>query len=155
MRLKLTREGYVKLQQEVQYLRTKKRKEVIQAIAKARELGDLRENAEYECAKREQQMLEKRIAELEATLSSVTILEDDQIDTTKAYLGTTVTIYDSINKKELRYVLVNKEEANLSEGKISIDSPVGKNLLGKTVGSEIEITIPAGTLRYKILNIGK
>jgi len=150
---KLTREGYEKLKKELLYLQTTKRREVVNAIATARAHGDLRENAEYDVAKNEQGLLEKRIAELDEILSSATVIDDSQIDNSKAYLGATLTLHDLERDKELKYMLVSKEEANLKEGKISIESPVGKQLLAKTIDDVIEVTIPAGTLRYKILKI--
>jgi len=150
---KLTREGYEKLKKELEYLQTTKRREVIDAIATARAHGDLRENAEYDAAKNEQGYLEKRIAELDDILANATVIDDSQIDNSKAYLGATLTLQDLDKDKEIRYMLVSKEEASLKEGKISIDSPVGKQLLGKPIDSLVEVTIPAGTLRYKIIKI--
>ena len=152
MGVKLTRNGYEKLRKELNYLSTTKRKEIVKAIEHARSHGDLRENAEYDTAKNEQVLVEKRIAELGEMLSSATILDED-IDATKVYLGARVTIQDITRKKELQYMIVNKEEAHLREGKISIESPVGKALLGKSTGDVVEITIPAGTLKYKIVKI--
>jgi len=153
MGAKLTREGYEKLKKELVYLQTTKRREVIDAIAKARAHGDLKENAEYDAAKNEQAFLEKRVAELDDILADATVLDESNMDCSKAYLGATLTLHDIGNDRELKYMLVSKEEASFKDGKISIDSPVGKHLLGKAVGEEVEITIPAGTLRYKLLQI--
>ena len=153
MGAKLTKEGYEKLKEELLYLQTTRRKEVVAAIAAAREHGDLKENAEYDAAKNEQGFLEKRIAELNDVLAEATVIDDSLMDSSKALLGATLTILDINNKKELNYKLVDQEEANFREGKISVDSPVGKGLLGKEVGDEIEINIPAGTLKYKLLKI--
>jgi transcription elongation factor GreA len=153
MGAKLTRQGYDKLRNELHYLQTTKRREIIEAIATARAHGDLKENAEYDAAKNEQGHLEKRIAELNDILSTATVLDDTNLDTSKAYLGAILTLQDLERDREFKYMLVSKEEANLKDGKISIESPVGRNLLGKAVGEEIEISIPAGTLRYKLLQI--
>ena len=153
MSIKLTRAGFEKLRDELKYLRTTKRKEIIKALAKARAHGDLSENAEYDSAKNEQALLEKRIAELQNTLSTASILDDDRIDASKAFLGATVTVLNMLKDKELQYMLVSKEEADMGAGKISIDSPVGKALLGKEIGAEVQVNIPAGTLRFKIVNI--
>jgi transcription elongation factor GreA len=153
MSSKLTQAGYEKLKNELNYLQTTKRREVIEAIATARAHGDLKENAEYDAAKNEQGMLEKRISELDAILSNASIIDDSQIDNSKAYLGATLTLHDLGRDSQIKYMLVSKEEASLKEGKISIESPVGKQLLGKAVDDLIEVTIPAGTLRYKLLKI--
>ncbi len=152
MGLKLTREGYEKLREELDYLSSTKRREITKAIERARAHGDLRENAEYDSAKNEQGLVEKRIAELTEMLSSAAIL-NEEIDSSKVYLGARVQMHDMVNNKKLQYMIVSKEEAQLREGKISIESPVGKALLGKSVGDIVEITIPAGTLEYKIEKI--
>lgn len=153
MASKLTREGYEKLQKELVFLQTTRRREIAEALEKARAHGDLRENAEYDAAKNEQGLLEKRIAELSDTLSSATILDDADIDTSRVYLGATVTLFDLKNNRELQYLLVSKEEANLREGKISAESPIGEALIGKSIDDEVEITVPAGILHYKIVKI--
>lgn len=153
MTVRLTREGYEKLKQELQHLKTVKRPEVIKALAEARAHGDLRENAEYDSAKAAQHNLEKRIGELESQLVDVAIIDSDQIDKDKAYLGATVFLRDVAQGKELKYMLVSKEEADFKAGKISSDSPVGHQLLGKKVGDVVEVVIPAGRTTYKILKI--
>jgi len=153
MSLRLTREGHEKLREEYEYLRTTKRQEIRRALEVARSHGDLRENAEYDSAKHEQGLVEKRIAELQEMLAHATMLDESAIDTSRAYLGALVTVCDLTAGKEMSYRLVSKAEANLREGKISIESPVGRALLGKEPSAEVEITIPAGTLRYKIVKI--
>lgn len=153
MSSKLTRDGYEKLKDELNHLQTTKRREVIAAIATARAHGDLKENAEYDAAKNEQAHLEKRISELDQILSNASIIDDSQIDNSKAYLGATLTLHDLGRDLQITYMLVSKEESNLKEGKISIESPVGRQLLGKSVDDIVEVTIPAGTLRYKLLKI--
>jgi transcription elongation factor GreA len=151
--ISLTRAGYEKLKKELDYLKTAKRKEISQQIAHARSFGDLSENAEYDAAKEAQARLERRIAELENTLSRATILDDAQIDKNKAYLGATITLFDLDTKEETKYTLVNAEEADFKQGKISVISPVGKALLGHALKEKIEIQVPAGKLRYQIVRI--
>lgn len=155
MKIKLTRAGFEKIQEELKHLREVKRPEIIKAIAVAREKGDLRENAEYDAAKEAQGYLEKRIYELEQHLINSEIIDDRDIDASKAYLGATVKLKDLNKSREITYMLVSKEEANFKLGKISVDSPVGKAMLGKAVGDVVETTIPAGTLRYEILSIAR
>jgi len=149
----LSREGLEKLQKELKYLQTTKRQEIIQAIAVAREKGDLRENAEYDAAREEQGHLEKRIAELSDSLNHVVVLDDQDIDNSKVSIGAKVTLKDLVNNKEVNYQLVSKEEADLAAKKISIVSPIGKALILKKVGDKVEVIIPAGTLKYKVLKI--
>lgn len=153
MTVRLTREGYEKLKEELKYLKTVKRQEVIKALAEARAHGDLRENAEYESAKAAQHNLETRIAELQGKLMDVSIIDHEAIDKDKAYLGATVSLRDVAKGKELKYMLVSKEEADFKSGRISSDSPVGRQLLGKKVGDVVEMVIPAGKAIYKILKI--
>jgi len=152
-RIKLTRTGFDQLQEELKHLREVKRPRVIEAIRVAREKGDLRENAEYDAAREEQGFLEKRIAELQEQLTSAEIIDDQDIDSSKAYLGAKILLKDLKRAKEVAYMLVSKEEADLKQSKISAESPIGKALLGKSAGDIVEITIPAGTLQYEILSI--
>jgi len=149
----LTREGFERMQKELTHLKTVRRREIIDAIAVAREKGDLRENAEYDAAKNEQAHMEKRIFDLENKLNHVTIIDDQDIDNTKAFLGATIHLADLVNKREIKYMLVGKEEADLKAMRISVESPVGRAILGKSVGDEVKVTIPAGTLKYKIIKI--
>ena len=155
MAIKLTRAGLKKMQKELRYLKEDRRPIIIDAIATAREKGDLKENAEYDAAKEAQGVLEGRIAKLETVISDVDILDDKDIDASKAFLGATVELKDKKRKREIQYMLVSKEEADFEEGKISIESPVGKALLGKSVGDSVEVTIPAGTLAYEIIAISR
>lgn len=149
----LSREGYEKLDRELRDLKTRGRKEIAQEIAEARAKGDLSENAEYDAAKEAQGHLEKKIAELENTLATAQIINKDDIDTSKAYLLSTVTILNKKNDKKMKYTLVSKDEANFKEGKISVDSPIGQAILGTEVGDNITVDVPAGTLELEILNI--
>ena len=130
-----------------------KRQEIIKAISEARAHGDLRENAEYDSAKQAQHNLETRILELQIKLADVSIIDEASMDKNTVYLGATVLLQDVERNREVKYMLVSKEEADLKSGKISSDSPVGRQLLGKKVGDIAEIVIPAGTTRYKVLKI--
>jgi|SRR3989338_819122 len=153
MAVRLTKEGYEKLKEELKYLKTVKRQEIIKAISEARAHGDLRENAEYDSAKQAQHNLETRILELQLKLADVSIIDEASMDKNTVYLGATVLLQDVERNREVKYMLVSKEEADLKSGKISSDSPVGRQLLGKKVGDIAEIVIPAGTTRYKVLKI--
>jgi len=155
MVVRLTKQGLEKLQEELKYLKTVKRREVIEAVATARAKGDLRENAEYDAAREAQGLLEKRIAELSDQLTHVDIIDESRMDQSKAFIGATVGLKDLNNNKDLTYMLVSKEEADLKAGRISTVSPVGRALLGKSVGETVEVKIPAGTLKYKIEKISR
>lgn len=126
---------------------------IAETIEKAREMGDLSENAEYHAAKEAQAMLHARIRELEHNVASAAIIEDQDIDTSKAYVGATVRVLNQKTQKEVAYVLVSPVEADLATGKISTKSPVGQALLGKTVGERVVAKIPAGDLELDILEI--
>jgi len=154
-RIQLTQEGYEKLRKELEYLKRTKRREISKQLAYARSLGDLRENAEYDAAKQAQGLLEKKIAELEQSLSCAAILDDKKIDKNKVFLGAIVKLKDLDSKEETVYMLVNQEEADISKGKIATASPVGKALLGHKVGDLIKIEVPAGSLQYKIVHISR
>lgn len=149
----LSKEGYEKLENELRDLKTRGRKEAANDIAEARAKGDLSENAEYDAAKEAQGMLEKRIAELEHTLATSRIIEDKNIDTSKVYILSTVTIYNRKTKKEMKYTIVAPQEADFKLGKISNKSPIGEALMGKSVGDVIEVKVPAGKLDLEIRNI--
>jgi transcription elongation factor GreA len=149
----LSREGYEKLDAELRDLKTRGRKEIADEISEARAKGDLSENAEYDAAKEAQGHLEKRIQELENTLATSSIIDDKNIDSSKAYLLSTVTILNKKTNKEMKYTLVSKDEADFSKGKISVDSPIGEGILAKEVGDIVEITVPAGKLELEIKKI--
>ena len=149
----LSHEGYGEIEKALHHLKTVKRREISKDIGKARELGDISENAEYDAAKEAQAFNEKKIAELEEKLSRVQILDDSKISKDKAFIGAAVKLKDLNSGKELAYTLVSELEANSSQGKISVTSPIGKGLLGHKKGEIVEIKIPAGTLKYKILGI--
>jgi transcription elongation factor GreA len=154
-RVHLTREGYEKMVGELEYLKQVKRREISKAIEHARSLGDLKENAEYHTAKDAMAQNEKKIYELEDKLSRADIIDDKKIDTSKAYIGAKVTLFDLDTDEKVEYMLVGQDEANALEGLISITSPVGKALLGHKVDDVIQIEVPAGTLSYKIIKISR
>jgi transcription elongation factor GreA len=151
----LTRQGYEKLREELESLKTVRRRELSKEIEKARAHGDLSENAEYDAAKEAQALNEKRIAELEEKLARARILDDENIPKDEVLIGATVKLKDLDSKDVLEYTLVSEVEADFSQGKISVTSPVGKGLLGHKENETVEIKIPAGILRYKILKISR
>jgi len=149
----MTQDGYEKLRAELDELKSKGRESVAKAIAEAREKGDLSENAEYDAAKNAQGMLEMKINELEKVFANSRIIDESQLDTSKVTVLTNVTIKNVNNGTEVTYKLVAEAEANLKEKKISINSPIGQGLLGKTVGDIAQIQTPAGPINFKITNI--
>ena len=151
----LTREGCDKLKEELKILKTLKRREIAAALEKARQMGDLSENAEYDSAKQPQAINEKRIRELEEKILTARILDNECISSDKAYIGAKLKLVDIDSKEEMRYMLVTEDEADYADGKISISSPVGKALLGCKKGDIVSIKVPAGTLKYKITDISR
>jgi len=151
----LTQEGYRKLVEELEFLKTVRRRELSKAVGEARAFGDISENAEYDAAKEAQALNERRIVELEEKLSRVRILDDENIPKDEVLIGATVRLKDLDTEEELEYTLVSELEANYEEGKISLTSPVGQGLLGHKENEIVEIKIPAGILRYKILKISR
>lgn len=148
----LTRAGYQKLHEELEGLK-KDRRRISQAIGEARLQGDISENAEYDAAKDAQAHNAARIAELEAKLATVRIIEDEDIPADKIFIGAIVTIHDLDREEQLTYMMVSPEEADYEANKLSIYSPVGKGLMGRSIGEEAHIKVPAGTLKYKIVKI--
>lgn len=146
-------EGYTKLKEEFRDLITRARKEIAEQIEEARSHGDLSENAEYDAAKEAQGKLEQKIAELEETLSRSRVLDEKNVDTSKVYVLSTVTLLNQNTSKEMKYTLVSKQEADFSQGKISLESPIGAALMGKEVGNTVKVKVPAGELNLKILKI--
>ncbi len=152
----LTREGYEKLRKELEVLKTVKRRELTKAIGEARAHGDISENAEYEAAKEAQGLNEKRISELGQKLASAQILdENDNISKDEVLIGATVKLKDMKSGEELQYTLVSEDEADYSQGKISISSPVGTGLMNHKKNDVVEIKVPAGMLKYKVLKIAR
>lgn len=149
----LTQEGYDRIRTQLEKMKTDGRYEVAQAIAEARDKGDLSENAEYDAAKDAQGMLEMKINELEMVLANARILDPSQVDTSQVSLLTTVTIENLRNNKEVTYKLVSESEANLKEKKISVSSPIGEGILGKKVGEIADVETPGGIMQFKILKI--
>ncbi len=149
----LTREGYEKLVDELNFLKTKKRREVANLLEHARALGDLSENAEYESAKHAKEQLEARIMMLEAKLGRARIVDNSEVRSDKAFLGASLEVKNLDTGDVFRYSLVSQDEADISQGKISVTSPIGKGFLGRGSGEKIEIQIPAGKVRYEILKI--
>ena len=152
-RVYLTKEGYEKLRSELERLQTKERPKVVDAIASAREFGDLSENAEYAAAKERQMHLESRIMSIHEKLTRSEIIDESQIPKDKAYLGAFVKLRDKKKNTEVTYMLVSTDEADFTENKISTESPIGKAMLGKGIGAQIEATVPAGKLEFEILDI--
>ncbi|MCE5249585.1 transcription elongation factor GreA [bacterium] len=153
--INVTREGEKKLHEELKYLKEVRRPQVINALKEARRKGDLSENAEYDAAREEQRFLESRIHTLEVMVRSVRIINESRIPDDKVYIGARVGLEDIESGEELFYILVNEIEADFKARKISTTSPIGKSLLGKSVGDAVEITIPKGTLRYRITSISR
>lgn len=149
----LSRVGYEKLRQELEYLKTTKRREISKAIGEARLQGDLSENAEYDAAKEAQGYCEAHISELEGKLSDVRIIEDMDIPADKVYIGAIVSLKDLDSGEAIQYTMVSPEEADYETNKLSILSPIGKGLMGKAQGEEVEVQVPAGTLKYKVEKI--
>jgi len=149
----LTRSGYDKLTEELQFLKTKKRREIAGHLEVARAHGDLRENAEYDAAKNAKLQLEKRIATLEMKLSSAKIVEAGDVPQDKAYLGAQLELKNIDTGENVRYTLVAQDEADFEQGKISVTSPIGRGLLGKAVKEKVVIEIPAGKINFEILGI--
>jgi transcription elongation factor GreA len=148
-----TKEGLEKLKQELHDLKTIERRRVTQQIADARDKGDLSENAEYDAAKEAQGMLELRISQMGEVLAGARVLDDSKIDTSKALILSYVKVQNKANKIEMTYKLVAEEEANLKEMKISVSSPIGRGLLGLSVGDVAEIKVPAGLLKLEVIEI--
>lgn len=142
-----------KMLAELHHLKSIERPAASAAIAEAREKGDLKENAEYDAAKEAQGLLEAKIKYLEGVIATARILDETNIDTSRVSILTKVTVTNLATKKTMTYQIVSENEANLKEGKISVTSPIGKGLLGKVIGDVAEMTVPAGTLQFKIENI--
>lgn len=150
-----TPEGLKKLKDELNYMRDVERPRASQAIADARDKGDLSENAEYDAAKEAQGHLEMKIAKMEELLANARVIDESQLDTSKVLVLSTVKLKNRQNGQELTYTLVAESEADLKSGKISVTSPIGKGLLGKKVGETAEIKVPNGILKFDILDISR
>ena len=148
-----TAEGLKKLREELNHLKDVERPRASQAIAEARDKGDLSENAEYDAAKEAQGMLEMKISKMEEILASARLIDESQLDVSKVLVLSTVRIKNLNNNMEMNYTLVAESEADLKSGKISVNSPIGKGLLGKKVGESAEVVVPNGTLKFEVLSI--
>jgi transcription elongation factor GreA len=149
----LTPEGYSKLKEEIEHLKTAKRAEVAERIKHAREFGDISENSEYDDAKNEQAMLEHRIAKLEEQLSSARVIEASEVTTDVVGLGVKVRLRDMDANETVEYTIVGSAEANPAQHKLSNESPVGKAILGRKKGEVVEVAAPRGALKFKIMDI--
>jgi len=150
-----TKEGLEKLKEELQYLKTTGRAIISNAIAEARDKGDLSENAEYDAAKEAQGHHEDKIRKMEEALANGRLLDESKIDTSKVLALSKVTIKNLKNNATMTYQLVSESEADLKGGKISVSSPIAKGLLGKKVGDKTEITVPAGKIEFEIMEISR
>ena len=150
-----TIEGLKKLRKEIDSLTSVERPKISQQISEARDKGDLSENAEYDAAKDAQGLLELKISKLQERLRTGRLLDESKLDDDKAYILSTVTIKNTKNNTTMKYTLVPEEESNLKEGKISVESPIAKGLLGKQVGDTAEITVPAGPMTFEIIDISR
>ena len=148
-------EGLKRLRDELKYLKDIERPKASQAIAEARDKGDLSENAEYDAAKEAQGLLELQISKIETTLSSARLIDESQLDTTKVLIHSTVEVKNNSNGAKMKYKLVAQSEADLKTGKISVDSPIGKGLLGKKEGEVVQIRVPSGTIELEIVSISR
>ena len=149
----MSEEGYNKLLADLKQLETVERPKIVAAIAEARDKGDLSENAEYDAAKEAQGLLEMRISKMEELVANARLIDESQLDLSKALVLSTVKIKNQANGMEMKYTLVAESEADLKSGKISVTSPIGKGLLGKSVGEIAEINVPNGVLKVEILEI--
>ena len=153
--VRLTAEGVLNLEKELEYLKTTRMAEISEEIKEARAHGDLSENAEYDAAKAEQARIEGRINDIELMLRDVEIIDEENVDTNSVNIGTTVRILAVANNMEFEYQIVGTAEANINNGRISNESPVGAALIGHAVGDVVDINVPGGTMSYKVLEIKK
>jgi len=151
----LTEEGLQRLRDEIDYLRNHERPSISNQIAEARDKGDLSENAEYDAAKEAQGLLEMKIAKMEELLSNARVIDESKLDNSKVLILSKVKIKNVANSASMSYTLVAENEANLKEGRISINSPIAKALLGKKVGDVVEATVPNGKVKLEILDISR
>jgi transcription elongation factor GreA len=155
MSIYLTQEGLDKLKKEIDHLKRVERPAISQQIAEARDKGDLSENAEYDAAKEAQGLLELKISKMEATLSEAVVIDESQLDKDKVLILSKVKMKNQLNGMVVEYTLVPENEADIKVKKISVESPIGKGLLGKKVGDVAEIQVPNGTVTFEIIEIGR
>ena len=149
----MTEDGYKKLADEIAQMEAVDRKAISAQIAEARDKGDLSENAEYDAAKEAQGMLEMKIAQMKETLANARIIDESKLKTDSVQILNTVRVKNLANKQEMTYTLVSENEANIREGKLAINTPIGKGLLGKKIGEVAEINVPAGLMRFEVVSI--
>lgn len=149
----MTEDGYKKLADEIAQMEAVDRKAISAQIAEARDKGDLSENAEYDAAKEAQGMLEMKIAQMKETLANARIIDESKLKTDCVQILNTVRVKNLANKQEMTYTLVSENEANIREGKLAINTPIGKGLLGKKIGEVAEINVPAGLMRFEVVSI--
>jgi len=150
-----TQEGLDKLQEELQKLISVDRPSISKQIAEARDKGDLSENAEYAAAKEAQSMMELKINKLQEVISNARLLDESKLDSTKILIFSTIKLRNTQNNSVVTYTLVPENEANVKLGKISVNSPISKGLLGRSIGDKVEITVPAGTVAFEIIEISR
>jgi transcription elongation factor GreA len=150
-----TEEGMQNLKDELKHLESVERPKISAQIAEARDKGDLSENAEYDAAKEAQGLLEAKIAQLRTIISNARIIDESQLDNSKALILSTVKVKNQKNGMVAQYTLVSAKEADLKTGKISVESPIGKGLLGKVVGDVVEIKVPNGVMNFEVLEISR
>jgi len=148
-----TKEGLKKLKDELEHMKSVERPRISEQIAEARDKGDLSENAEYDAAKEAQGLLEMKISKLEDVIANARVLDSSQVDISKVMVLSTVKIKNVQNGAEMKYTLVSESEADLKSGKISINSPIGKGLMGKKVGDKAEIQVPSGKMTFEVIDI--
>lgn len=150
-----TEEGLKKLNKELDQLKNVERQSISAQIAEARDKGDLSENAEYDAAKEAQGLLELKISKLETIISSARVVDESQLDTSKALILSKVKIKNIANGAVMEYTLVSEKEADLKQKKISVDSPIGEGLLGKSVGDIAEVKVPTGIMKFEVIEISR
>ena len=149
----MTEEGYRKMMEEINYLESVKRPEISRQIAEARDKGDLSENAEYDAAKEAQGLLEMKIAQLKSVIAKARLIDETKLDTDSVQILNKVKIRNTVNKAVMQYTIVSESEANLKEGKIAVNTPIAKGLLGKKVGDIVEIKVPSGIMKFELIEI--
>jgi transcription elongation factor GreA len=149
----MTKDGYDKIMQEINYLESVKRPEISAAIAEARDKGDLSENAEYDAAKEAQGIMEAKLAQLKAMISNARLIDETRVQTKEVQILNKVKIRNVKNKAVMTYTLVSDSEANIKEGKIAVSTPIAQGLMGKKVGDIVDIKVPSGVMRFEIMDI--
>ncbi len=149
----MTEEGYRKMMEEINYLESVKRPEISRQSAEARDKGDLSENAEYDAAKEAQGLLEMKISQLKEIIAKARLIDETKLNTETVQILNKVKIRNIANKAVMQYTIVSESEANLKEGKISVNTPIAKGLLGKKVGDIVEIKVPSGTMKFELIEI--